>query len=163
MPAGACFNEKRTHRYMLWRNWDWGRPVMVAVLLNPSIANEYELDPTLTRVQDFARRWGFGGMRILNAFSLVATYPEALHAAQLRSAENDAHIAGAIAQAQRVMVGWGTNLEHRNLAWRVPEIRALLARSSAEVLAWKLTKNGHPSHPLYLRADIVPVPYPLSV
>ena len=132
---------------------------MTAIMLNPSIADERVLDNTLTRVQDFARRWGFGGMQIVNAFSAIATKPRDLRHMDLRSVENDAHIKSAVANASRIMLGWGSEMGSRDLSWRLPKMHALLKPAGPNIFAWKMTKDGHPSHPLYLRADIAPVPY----
>jgi hypothetical protein len=161
--AGACFNAHRTHRYVLWRNWEHGKPIMAVVMLNPSVANEFELDPTLRRVFRYAKAWGFGGMRILNAFSLVSTFPERLLHAELVSETNDDHIIDVVTSAHRTMVGWGTYLDKAKLVWRVPELRYMLARHAiGPVMAWRITATGQPSHPLYLPGEIEPVAYPLQ-
>lgn len=162
--SGACFSEDRHRRFVLWRNWDASRPVMAALMLNPSIADENDLDPTLRRVQRYAMDWGFGGMRIVNAFAWVATDPDDLRSLAVDSDhQNDLHIIDVIEKVRRVMVGWGGTmdkpyLKHRRspLDWLIEEYAA---RSGAEVMAWKMTATEQPWHPLYLPADIQPVPY----
>ena len=53
------------YRYSLTRVWHLTLPVITFVLLNPSTADEAQLDPTLRRCVDFAIREGNGGMVIL--------------------------------------------------------------------------------------------------
>jgi len=48
-PSGAIFSECRTWRYFLWRRWDMALPVLICVLLNPSVAGEVENDHTVTK------------------------------------------------------------------------------------------------------------------
>jgi hypothetical protein len=133
---------------------------MGALMLNPSIANETDLDPTLRRVKRFARDWGFGGMRIVNAFAIVSTDPAMLRGLDACSdLENDAHILDVVQECPRVMVGWGANLADRRIVYRREQLDKLLSRATGEVLAWRITASGHPQHPLYMPATIQPVPY----
>lgn len=160
--GGACFNAERTKRFMLWRIWDEKLPLMAAIMLNPSIADEQQLDPTLRRVYGYAKQWGFGGMVILNCFAVVATSPKQLDTlADLNDGENDAHIITAIraASVERVMVGWGANLSRKALAPRRTVIDAILADHAGDkAMAWRIS-SGQPGHPLYLASNIEPIPY----
>lgn len=160
-PAGACFSPDRKHRFLLWRNWDRDKPILAVIMLNPSIADEQKLDPTLTRVFKFAKAWGFGGMRILNAFSVVSTDPKGLEGVVLDDTRNDEHIRNVLQGSRRCMVGWGANMERPHLRYRVDELKAMLLKSGVETMAWKITKDGHPSHPLYIAGRTEPMAYPL--
>lgn len=134
---------------------------MAALMLNPSIADEQHLDPTLTRVFRYARAWGFGGMQILNAFSLVSTDPGGLRGYGRSHDPNDWHIARTIGdpRVHRVMVGWGANMDKPDLRDRRKSVDALLKRAEGDVMAWRLTASGQPTHPLRLPGEIDPVPY----
>jgi hypothetical protein len=162
----ARFSADRIHRYALWSRWD-RRPLLVALMLNPSTADENVLDPTLTRVAQYARDWDCGGFEIVNAFSYRSTDPSALVAVanepvvwplnRLRDIITDLHIRRAFDESSMVLVGWGTNLDRKPLSPRVRELQTLIG--GRPVQCWKHTAGGHPSHPLYLRKDTVPVPF----
>ena len=71
--SGAVISRCSQYRYDLWRIWDRDSPIMVFVMLNPSTADAGADDPTLRRCIGFARRHGFGGIRVRNVFALRAT------------------------------------------------------------------------------------------
>src|SRR5690606_1225628 len=53
--------------------WDNELPIIAFIGLNPSIANESENDPTMTRVCRFAKDWGYGGVYMFNLFTNIDT------------------------------------------------------------------------------------------
>jgi hypothetical protein len=55
MIATAAFSPDRTFRYALERSWGIG-PTLLFIGLNPSTADEYTNDPTVTRCQNYAYR-----------------------------------------------------------------------------------------------------------
>ena len=67
MPAfvSSSADMQGSYRYSLTRVWDESLPLVTFFLLNPSTADEVELDPTLRRCVGFARREQFGGHRWL--------------------------------------------------------------------------------------------------
>src|SRR2546425_10046735 len=80
--SGAAFSKCRRWRYLLWRRWDEKRPSANFLMLNPSTADETQLDPSCTRARDYAARWGFGGLLGTNIFARRATDPEGMKAAR---------------------------------------------------------------------------------
>jgi len=60
-PSGAQFSRCRRWRYLLWRRWDASRPVANFLMLNPSTADEFKLDPSCTRARNYAERWDTAG------------------------------------------------------------------------------------------------------
>lgn len=78
--ATATFNDARTHRFSLQRIIDPRHPddAVCWVLLNPSTADAFKLDPTLKRCAQFSLRWGFGSMLIVNLFALRSPHPSDL-------------------------------------------------------------------------------------
>jgi len=69
------------YRLRLHRTWDPAVLPATFVMLNPSTADAEQDDPPIRRCIGFARRWGFGGVRIVNLFALRATNPRALYTA----------------------------------------------------------------------------------
>ena len=149
MTGDATFSRDRRYRYRLWRRWDHTRPVVVFVLLNPSTADARHDDPTIRRCLGFARRWGYGGIEVVNLFAYRATDPRVLRT--LRDPvgrANRYHVRAALAQAALVVLAWGASTEGNRM----------IKVSHAHCLG--LTNAGQPRHPLYLRRDVRPVPYP---
>jgi hypothetical protein len=71
----AVFSADRRYRYALTRRWDQARPWVTFVMLNPSTADAFRLDPTVTRCRSRARLLGAGGLLVLNLFAVRATDP----------------------------------------------------------------------------------------
>lgn len=131
------------YRYTLTRVWDPTLPVITFVLLNPSTADEAQLDPTLRRCVGFAKREGFGGMLILNLYAFRTKDPKVMMAApDPIGPDNDRVLANVTGT---VVAGWGTKAEPA----RVSQAVALLPR----LQALGVTKKGHPQHPLYVPAN----------
>lgn len=160
------------YRYLLERVWDERRPRLFFVGLNPSTATAEADDNTLRRVQGFARRLGFGGLLMGNAFAWRTRHPKVLKAAHARGVdvigpENDAWLVRMHAQAGATLLGFGADAA---LGGRGVQVARLLASSPGPALqCLGLTKEGFPRHPLYLpnrarrrafRADCLPLPLP---
>ena len=76
----AVLSTDQARRYLLTRRWDDG-PLMAWVMLNPSTADARTDDATITRCVRRARSMGtFGGIAVVNLFSLRATDPRELRA-----------------------------------------------------------------------------------
>ncbi len=117
--------------------------MMTLVLLNPSTADALQLDPTLRRCVGFAKREGYGGMVILNLYAFRTKDPKVMMAAtDPVGPDNDRVLAGVTGT---VVAGWGTNAD--------PARVALAAQLLPRLHALGMTKDGHPRHPLYVRAD----------
>lgn len=154
--AGAEFDVDFGYRYRLWRAWAPGDTVAF-VMLNPSSADGRRLDPTLRRCVSFARRWGFGRLEVVNAFALISTDPTVLTVADDPvGPDNDRWIAHVAARSSRVVCAWSSWVE--DLA-RLPTLLAALRPARGRTVALGYTRLGQPRHPLYLPADLEPVPY----
>lgn len=79
---GATFSGCFKYRYGLTRVWDESLPTVAFIMLNPSTADDDQLDPTLRRCLGFARTLGYGAMEIGNLFALKSTDPEALYSSE---------------------------------------------------------------------------------
>lgn len=154
--SGAEISECGLYRYHLYRAWDWSLPVVAFVMLNPSTADASEPDPTMTRCKNFAKDWGFGGFVIVNLFALRSTDPDALKAAaDPVGPRNDASIRETLASVQMVVLGWGA---HSMIEKRVEAVMAIVRDSGKVPHYLKLTKDGHPGHPLFLLGSLRPIP-----
>lgn len=154
---GANFSPCRTWRYLLWRGWDTTKPIINFLMLNPSIANEYRLDPTVTRCGNYAATWGYGGVIVTNLFALVSTDPVMLetHADPI-GPDNDMAILMAAQMSESVVCAWGNIGKFGN---RADNVRRMLSANGVETRCLRVNGTGEPAHPLYLPADLKPMPY----
>lgn len=153
--SGALFSPDRIYRYRLWRTWDSGRGIVCWVMLNPSTADEFQLDPTCRRVDGFTRAWGFGGWTVVNLFALRSTDPKALYRHEDPvGPDNDRVIIREITSAPLVIAAWGG---HGMLLGRGDRVRTLYRfhqlKRERNLMGLGLTKGGQPIHPLYQRRD----------
>lgn len=161
----AWFDASRRLRYMLERDF---RPNLVDrelagavtfVMLNPSTADALKNDPTVARCCDFAKRWGFKRLIVVNLYALRSTDPRALLADDDRVGEhNDRYIVRAAEQSDRVIAAWGANVTVKRDR-RDIDVLQLLHGAGCDVHALRVTKHRYPSHPLYIPAATVPVMY----
>jgi hypothetical protein len=148
----ACrFSPDRRHRYSLVHRWNplFGDRLILWIGLNPSTADEAQLDPTLTRIATFSKRAGFDGFWMANLFALRTPHPkEMMAAADPVGPENDASLLAAAARCERIVAAWGVCGEFQARADAV--VRLLAGR---ELWCLGTTQDGHPRHPLYVAAD----------
>ena len=154
--SGAKFSDCRRWRYLLWRRWAEG-PVANFLMLNPSTADEEALDPTCTRAQRYAERWGYGALIVTNVFGWRATDPQKLYRVKDPVGRgNDAAIVRAAREAALVVCAWGNHALHRERNLRV---KALLRQPGISLHALRVNANGEPAHPLYLPGRLEAVPW----
>ena len=159
--SNACvFSADRRHRYSLIHRWDdmftpaGERERSIAwICLNPSTADENQLDPTLRRIRGFSAGWGYTHFVMLNAFAFRATDPADMKVAlDPVGPENDRWIRHWAERAERVIVGWG---EHGGHLDRHRQVVALLDPAKTFCLA--RNASGQPKHPLYVAQNTMPV------
>jgi hypothetical protein len=153
ITSSATFSPCRTWRYRLSRRWLPVAPVIAFIGLNPSTADEINDDPTVRRCIGFARRWGFGGMYMLNVFGYRSTNPRALRtAADPIGPRNDTVMRATCRRCNMVVACWGV---WGALFDRDRTVVELLSDLPIHCLG--TTHAGLPKHPLYLRSTIEPV------
>jgi len=149
MPNECVFSTDRLHRYTLIHRWDellnpdhgiaW-------ICLNPSTADEHQLDPTLRRIRDFSATWGYSFFVMLNAFAWRATDPADMKtAADPIGPDNDKWIMHWSNKVDRIMLGWGEHGAHQG---RDQQVLALLDHRKTFCL--ERNASGQPKHPLYV-------------
>lgn len=148
-PAGvrgtAVLSTDQTRRYLLTRRWGDG-PLMAWVMLNPSTADARTDDATITRCVRRARDMGtFGGIAVVNLFSLRATDPRELRdCPDPVGPANDPFVIRTCRTAVLVVVAWGA---HGAYLGRGAEVTALLTRSGIQPFCLGVTVGGQPRHP----------------
>jgi hypothetical protein len=155
--GNAMFSPCRTHRYVLYRDWLAGRDLrrLMVIGLNPSTADEFANDPTVTRCCNFAKGWGFSGLVMTNLFSYRATDPACIKAAaHPTDTENDRWLLQEAAAAGLVIAAWGVHGSHLD---RAAQLTSMLRNAGIELHCLGTTKAGDPRHPLYMPRDCQPV------
>lgn len=157
--TGAVFTPCKRYRYRLWRTWDAGKPPLAMLMLNPSIADESQNDPTVERCQRRAITGGFGGLEVVNIFAYVSTDPAALYTVEDPvGTENDAAILDIVQKAGMVLCGWGTHGRH---VGRAKDVVALLRGAGVTPYCLGVNADGSPKHPLYVGYAMKPIRYSL--
>lgn len=161
LHAGAIVSPDRVYRYRLWRQWrDWDSRLelktCVFIMLNPSTADHSQDDPTIRRCVAFSRSWGFDRLEVLNLFARRATDPKEL--LSLNDADNpvgqdnkdvfDQVLIWERRPITQIVCAWGAHGSHLG-----QDETALGWLGDCRRYALGLTKDGHPKHPLYVRAD----------
>ena len=157
----CIFSECRRYRYVL--DHDDGdlfvgdKAYACWIGLNPSIANEEHLDPTLRRIKSFTTSFGFHRFIMLNLFALVSTDPKGmlLHPSPI-GPDNDDHILRVCRDAKLIVCAWGSHGKYMN---RDSKVLGLLKDFKLGCLG--ITGNGSPMHPLYLSGESELRDYPL--
>ena len=156
----AIFSPDRVYRYFLI-DWDLGsgKGICLFIMCNPSTADEYQSDPTITRCKGYAKDWGYRSLTICNIFAYRSTDASVLSRVPdpIGPANND-HILAAAQWADRIILAWS---EEGRLQGRGKAVGNMLTSLGMgwKMFVLKLNQSGEPSHPLYLRADLEPKPF----
>ena len=136
------------------------RGTLLFCMLNPSTATASQDDPTIRRCIDFATRWGFARMEVVNLYAARSTDP-----AQIRrmsepvGEKNDEIIVGRGRVAEMVVAAWGAHPAARDNARDQHVLRLLTEQAGQDVHALAFTADGAPQHPLFVPKATTPVLY----
>lgn len=149
MIKGADISPFGKYRYNLWRIWDSDKPLMVWILLNPSTADAEKDDPTIRRCINFSRQWGFGGMHVVNLFTLRVTNPQELKNSDNPIGDCNNSLLSRYSEWYKV-AGWGNGglLKDRDF-----QVIKILKHPVHPIYCLGKTELGLPRHPLYVRSD----------
>lgn len=155
--SGAVFSDCRTWRYALWRQWRWESHAncVMFIGLNPSTADEVKNDTTVSKCIGFAKRWGYGGIYMMNLFAFRATYPKDMVVADDPVGPgNDEAFGYYRSRVGMVVAAWGS-METRyrpNLQWqsRIQRVQDCLWQP---IYCLGRTKDGSPRHPSRIGYD----------
>ena len=153
------------YRYILGTR---GKNPLICIGINPSTAQPGDLDNTLKSVQRIALGNGFDSFIMFNVYAQRATDPDAMERTcnlQLHKENLEAfRYVLSIGENPTVWAAWGTIIEKRDY---LPQcLRDMLAVGEELGAAWycagKVSKKGHPHHPLYLRKDEIIRPFDVA-
>ena len=144
------------YRYILGTR---GKNPLICIGINPSTAQPGDLDNTLKSVERIAIGNGFDSFIMFNVYAQRATDPDAMertcnHLLHKENLEAFRYVL-SISENPAVWAAWGTIIEKRDY---LPKCLKDMLEVGQELganwyCAGKVSKKGHPHHPLYLRKD----------
>ena len=175
--ADAAFSPCGHYRWMLRRSIrmpsrDDPCKLLLFVGLNPSLADAGRDDPTLRRLQGFARDWGYHQLVVLNVFGRISPSPRDLRRCDDSVGLDTDPVLNSWFQswsrspACDLWLGWG---EAGSLYRRDDQVVTMLATAlalrfqGAPPLVIGTTRSGQPRHPLYVAAGSRLFPWACTV
>ncbi|MEM7162758.1 MAG: DUF1643 domain-containing protein [Bacteroidota bacterium] len=153
MISSALFSDCKAHRFRLARIWNEEKETLLFIGLNPSRADHYTSDRTITKCISYAQNWNYGGLTMVNLFSFISPYPNELKRhTHLYTDENRKHIKEALESHEQVIFMWGN----------LPKFCTFdieIFKDVKNPLCFRQNKNGMPTHPLYLPMNLKPKAY----
>lgn len=153
------------YRLTLLRVWDAGMHLLVVCMLNPSTADADLDDPTILALNDFAFKWGFGGILVVNLNAFRASKPEVMRAApDPVGTKNGPAIDDALLYAAGTsglaLAAWGNGGDKGQAAVFCEKA----AKAGVRLVCLGVTKDGSPKHPMArgvhrIDRDQKPVPF----
>jgi hypothetical protein len=139
---------------------------VVFLMLNPSTADAFKLDPTVNECRKRALALGAQMLEVVNLFALRSPYPADLkkrsHGSRGDDAEADREILHACCGASMVIAAWGN---HGALDHRAKVVREMLREHGVALHHLGTTQVGYPKHPLArgkhrIPGDLMPQEWP---
>ncbi len=145
------------YRYILGTK---GERPLICIGINPSTAAPDDLDNTLKSVERIALNNGYDSFIMFNVYAQRATDPDdmerecnaLLHEENMKAFE---YVLRLSKEPPAVWAAWGNIIEKRRY---LPEcVRSMIEIAGKHQARWysagKISKKGHPHHPLYLKKD----------
>ena len=140
MIREAEFSIDKKERYSLKREWDKSKNKILYIMLNPSLADDKNDDPTIRRLINFTKKFNYGGFLVGNIFSTITPNPKEIDKSKGMSDKNFEKLLNLINKVDQIVYAWGNSVEEPQL------LKELIL--SPKCFGKNL--NGTPKHPLYL-------------
>ena len=165
-PTGAAYDRSRwlyvpdfygEYRYILGTR---GIRPLICIGINPSTAAPDDLDNTLKSVERIALHNGYDSFIMFNVYAQRATDPDdmepalnpVLHAENMKAFD---YVLSLSEERPAIWAAWGNIIEKRD--YLPCCVRSMIELGERHGAVWysagKISKKGHPHHPLYLRRD----------
>jgi len=155
----TIFSPNRIYRYQLKTKVSYDKGTCMFLMLNPSIADEVTSDPTINRVKKYLKTWGYGNLIVCNIFALRSTDPKGLRDVEDPIGEdNDRYILQSAKESDMIICAWGN---HGLYLDRGAQVMKMLKENgmSDKLHCLDISKVNQPKHPLYLKANMLPISF----
>ena len=140
MIREAEFSIDKKERYSLNREWDESKNKILYIMLNPSLADDKNDDPTIRRLINFTKKFNYGGFLVGNIFTTITPNPKELDKSKGMSDKNFEELIKLINKVDQIVYAWGSSIEEPQL----------LKKLVLNPKCFGKNLNGTPKHPLYL-------------
>ena len=140
MIRRAEFSIDKKERYSLKREWDKSKNKILYIMLNPSLADDKNDDPTIRRLISFTKKYNYGGFLVGNIFTTITPNPKEIDKSKGISVKNFEKLLKLINKVDQIVYAWGNTIEE-------PQLLKELVLSPK---CFGKNFNGTPKHPLYL-------------
>ena len=159
----SVIDDSKTYRYQFSCEWGDGGRYVTFIMLNPSIGNQDQPDPTLRKCISYAKKWGYDGIKVANLFAYISTDPSRLREVDDPiGPDNDRHILEMMKDSEQVIVAWGAGIPRPHGIQRIQEVLHLLREQDSYCLE-RTVDGKYPKHPLFLRGDLVPTVFQKAI
>ena len=149
MIREAEFSIDKKERYSLKREWDKSKNKILYIMLNPSLADDKNDDPTIRRLINFTKKFNYGGFLVGNIFTTITPNPKELDKSKGMSDKNFEELIKLINKVDQIVYAWGNSVEEPQ------HLKELIL--SPKCFGKNL--NGTPKHPLYLPKNSILIDY----
>lgn len=161
-PDTILPDDNKSHRFILRKQ---GSNPLVALCMNPSVANNEVSDTTVNRVISISKKLNYEGWTVLNIYPERATHPACLSPYNAELAKkNLQHIEEYIVcnKVKEIWGAWG-DLKFEPLKTSKEPIIQLLKELGVKVFYFgTLTKANNPRHPIQKQESWINSNYPRS-
>ena len=140
MIREAEFSIDKKERYSLKREWDKSKNKILYIMLNPSLADDKNDDPTIRRLINFTKKFNSGGFLVGNIFTTITPNPKELDKSKGMSDKNFEELIKLINKVDQIVYAWGSSIEEPQL----------LKKLVLNPKCFGKNLNGTPKHPLYV-------------
>ncbi|MDA9749333.1 MAG: DUF1643 domain-containing protein [Bacteroidota bacterium] len=149
MIREAKISIDKKERYSLKREWDKSKNKILYIMLNPSLADDNNDDPTIRRLINFSKKFNYGGFLVGNIYSTISPNPKEVDKSDGISDKNLVELLKLINQVEEIVYAWGNN------AYEPEFLKDLVSNPKC----FGKNLNGSPKHPLYLPKNIQLISY----
>ena len=109
-------------------------------MLNPSMADDTNDDPTIRRLINFTKKFNYGGFLVGNIFTKITPNPKEIDKSGGITDKNFEELLKLINKVDQIVYAWGNSIEEPKI------LKDLISNPKC----FGKNLNGTPKHPLYL-------------